>query len=185
MDWDGEKPIRAAEPAIPPKNRRNWKNIRGGLFVLAISLPMLTHSSWLMTRAVQSNSWPSVDGQILSSSVTSINNATPTPGTGVHVDDTKQAAIRYQYTISGSTYQNETVRFGQIASSTTLFGKAQATSERFPIGPAKIYYDPDNVSDSVLEPGVCSDVIIRCSTATVFVIAGIVLLMHRWKLREI
>ena len=104
----------------------------------------LSYWGWTIYRDAQvSQSWPSVSGEILSSSV------------GVHSDDdgtSYSADVAYTYVVNDQMHSNDNVNFGQLNSSRRY---AQNIVDRYSPGMVvDVYYDPADATRSVLEPGV-------------------------------
>lgn len=176
--WEGETPVRGPdEPERDPG--RNWRLVRSGILPLIVGVPPLLLGCWNIVEAYRSRSWPSVQGVILSSKAqSSPDNQTPSHGTGIHISDTARAEIRYRYEVDGTSYENDCVRFGQVYSSSRLFGRAKATASRHPPGPGTIYYDQKSPDRSVLEPGFSFDVFLMPGVSLIFTGLGVALVFR-------
>ena len=171
--WEGETPVCGPdEPA--PEPRRNWRLVRTGILPLIVGLPPLFLGCLNLLQAWQSRSWPGTPGMILSASAQASPDSSSIPQgrSGVHIDDTQAAKIRYSYEVAGTKFENDCVRFGQVYSSSRLIGTAQATVRRHPPGPGTVYFDPDRPERSVLEPGFSCDVFLMPGISAVFAGAG-------------
>jgi len=118
----------------------------GGIF-FAIGLSAILTAS-------ASKGWPSVDGVIVSSEVQSDWSSAPA-GTPQHRSGTQRvyrADVRYAYTVDGQEYEGDRVEFGGFSSSNAkrayrivgTYRKGQTVA---------VYYDPNDPSRAVLEPG--------------------------------
>jgi hypothetical protein len=110
-----------------------------GLFVaIALGLAYLAYRSSVLAR--RSQSWPTVEGRLMTSHVT-------THGLAFY-----KLTVTYHYTVDGSSYCSSRIAFG----SDLLFGlsAAQHAVESCPVGGAvTVYYNPRNPRQAVLEPG--------------------------------
>ncbi|MEK9201533.1 MAG: DUF3592 domain-containing protein [Patescibacteria group bacterium] len=112
--------------------------IGGAALTVFLGIPMVMN-------ALASKGWPSVDGVITVSEFTT-NRDRDDGGT------TYGASIAYDYTINGALYTGSNVHFGQYGTSDASYGRGIVN--RYPIGThVRVYYDSDNPSTSVLEPG--------------------------------
>jgi hypothetical protein len=60
--------------------------------------------------------------------------------------------VVYQYQVNGQAYTGQTIKAGEQYFSVRLYGDAQKTIERYPVGAqVMVYYNPANPSESALE----------------------------------
>ena len=60
--------------------------------------------------------------------------------------------VGYQYDVNGQTYTNGTIKAGEQFFSVRLYGDAQKTIQRYPVGAqVMVYYNPTNPAESALE----------------------------------
>lgn len=60
--------------------------------------------------------------------------------------------VGYQYQVNGQTYTNGTIKAGEQFFSVRLYGDAQKTIQRYPVGAqVMVYYNPANPAESALE----------------------------------
>jgi hypothetical protein len=99
----------------------------------------------MMMSAFESKGWPTVEGIITVSEFTTNrdrDNGSTTYG----------ASVAYDYTVNGAQYTGSNVHFGQYGSGDP--GYARGIVSRYPMGKhVRVYYDPDDAAESVLEPG--------------------------------
>ncbi len=109
----------------------------GGLALLLVSVRDLF-------RAFASRDWPSVSGQVLTTSITRDLAVTAT---------TYAPRVRYRYTAGGTEHTGETIGFGG-AFGTSFRWVAQRTIQRYhPGDPVEVRICPADVQLSVLQPG--------------------------------
>ena len=121
-------------------------------FVLASSF--LVTSLTEMLKAHHSPGWPSVTGRIVSSEV-----AVASQSEHGQQRTAFRAVITYAYQVDGNDFQDVRVAFGGYGNSAGTIASydesaARADADRFPpSAPVKVYYNPRNSGDAVLEPG--------------------------------
>ena len=60
--------------------------------------------------------------------------------------------VGYQYQVGGQSYTGGTIKAGEQYFSVRLYGDAQKTIERYPVGAqVMVYYNPANPAESALE----------------------------------
>jgi hypothetical protein len=91
-------------------------------------------------RGHQSRHWPTVQGNVISSSL-NISNSN------------YRADVIYEYEVDGGRYTGNVVSVGAIGWNTP--GPAQRTVDRYrPGNEVQVYYRPQRPDDSILEPGI-------------------------------
>ncbi len=119
----------------------------------AVILPLLILGGlafFLYRRSQQSaaykqktQSWSTTDGMVLMSSV-QVRRTGKSRST--------YPVVVYQYTVGSITYQGQRIRAGEQFYRTSIFGQAEQTAARYPVGArVTIYYNPQNPSESCLE----------------------------------
>lgn len=133
----------------PPSNVRQLSPGKAAavLFVLGIIGAAITIFVGIpMTmNALESKGWPSAEGIITISEFTTNRDR----------DDgsvTYGANVAYDYKVNGTQYTGSNVHFGQYGTSDPSYGRGIVN--RYPAGTrVSVYYDSDDPSTSVLEPG--------------------------------
>lgn len=99
---------------------------------------------WQARRGSTSAGWPRVIGNVISS------EAPMSPAT----DDgpASSAYVRYRYEVGGREYRGDRLRFGSMFGSSDLGAQSDVLDYR-PGRTVQVAYNPDDPSDSVLEPG--------------------------------
>jgi len=105
---------------------------------------------FLYKRSQQSNaakqaaqSWLSTSGTVLISTVQSRRSGNST---------TVFPVVVYQYEVDGKGYQGKTIKAGEQYLNVRIYGQAQETSARYPVGATvTVYYNPANPAESALE----------------------------------
>ncbi len=129
--------------------QRKGNSFVGGLIVAAAFLGIgylvaFVFGKPILDDAWASSEWPSVAGTIKESEVRQERHE----GKLHH-----SAGIHYEYQIDGQTLGGDTVWFGGNFSSTDS-GSARKTVNRYPVGEqVDVYYNPEDPTNSVLEPG--------------------------------
>ena len=92
-----------------------------------------------------SESWPTVDGQIISSTITS------TYSTGGS-SEKNTPVVEFEYSVEGKSFRGDRIRFA--TSTYADYKSAEVVTKRYSVGrTVPVFYDPEDVSNSVLEPG--------------------------------
>ncbi len=120
-----------------------------GVFMLVgIGLFFLGIQAWKNAEA--SRSWPSVQGKVISSEVTTRHSHSS--GSHGGTSTTYGAEIIYQYSYQGQEYRSN--KGGMMRSSSSEYSFADRTVRRYPPGtPVKVFVDPKKPSESLLTPG--------------------------------
>lgn len=96
-----------------------------------------------------SENWPTVDGQIISSSVESSYSS---GGSGVG-SSRYDPIVEYEYSVEGESFTGDRISFAQQSYSHNT--SAEAITKRYSVGrTVPVSYDPEDAANSVLEPGV-------------------------------
>lgn len=113
------------------------------VLLLLLAVPPLWFASVLVPRAhaaidsgLDSLNWPSTAGYIRFSDLVVRR-----------VGEKAVAEVRFSYTVNGRMYEGEGSQFGGSVSNAE-------TVHEFQVGPATVYYSPNNPAIAVLRPGV-------------------------------
>lgn len=100
-------------------------------------------------KATASEEWPSVQGTVRSSGV---REETSSSGSRRSSSTTYHASVVYDYQVGGQAYQGERISYGEYGTGDS--GRAQKIAAGYPEGAeVRVYYQPDDPQESVLEPG--------------------------------
>ena len=92
-----------------------------------------------------SQSWPTVDGQIISSSVESSYSSGSSSARHYPI-------VEYEYSVEGESFTGDRISFAQQSYSD--YKSADVVTKRYSVGrTVPVFYDPEDASNSVLEPG--------------------------------
>jgi hypothetical protein len=111
---------------------------------LAVGIGLSIWGWNVLQNARVSESWPSTNGEIISSTV--------------RVDDDDDGTsyfgdVTFRYVVADLAYTADNVSFGQYGSSNR--SHAEDIVAKYPVGSqVTVYYDPDAAQTAVLEPGV-------------------------------
>lgn len=123
------------------------------LFIL-VGIVFIVIGSNNIYRAYKTSNWPSVQGHITSSEITSHSSTyTDTATNSVRNEIVYNAQINYDYVINGITYSNDEVKVGgTIGTNTTAW--AREVLNKYPQEKSvNVYYNPEDPYQSVLEKG--------------------------------
>jgi len=117
--------------------------IAGALYFTFVTVP----------ERLNSNDWPQVTGEVTKSEVTQRTRRHKN-GKTIKVYSAK---VHYQYTTDGKPYNNQSVMLADRQEANIQ----AAIEKQYPVGKKfNVYYNPENPSDAVLEPGLTTDHII-------------------------
>ena len=106
-------------------------------FLVAVSIAIFALLPDERERAIATESWPAVSGEVLSSGVRRSGR-------------TRRASVRYAYKVGDTELVGDRIRLLEPVS----FEWASTIASRYPTGAAvTVYYDPEQPHESVLEPG--------------------------------
>ncbi|MDD4205780.1 MAG: DUF3592 domain-containing protein [Candidatus Delongbacteria bacterium] len=144
------------------------------LIFVAVGFGLFWKGSSDMEMAKKSETWPTVEGKILSSEVVRKTSSSSNGGSST----TYHAEVEYEYTIDGKRYFSDRVSFGQYGSSDR--GHAAGIVNIYSPGEtATVYYNPEDYNLAVLETGAGFGSWMMLIIGSIFGIAGIVMF---WKL---
>lgn len=127
--------------------------VLGAVFAIGAAYGVASMLGELRT-ARESSNWPTATGRVVSSEADSWRQRDSGHDRTVYL-----AAIRYHYKVDGERYEGVRIAFGGRASSTGIEktidkGAAEAVVERYARRKAvKVFYNPWDPGESVLEPG--------------------------------
>jgi hypothetical protein len=139
-----------------------WPFLLVGLVVLGWGLRNLT-------KAAQSDDWPTAEGQIVSSEVRTSRNSSS--GKNGSSGPSYRADISYRYSVNGASYTGDRVAYGDYGSGNP--SHAREIVDRYPAGrDVKVYHDPEKPAECVLEPGTKPQAFILPTVGAVFALVG-------------
>jgi hypothetical protein len=134
---------------------------------------------WLLARfalkmtakAQQSRLWPSTEGEISHAATLYETSRSPSGG----LSATYKADIAYRYQVNGKDYSSSTISLLDVSSTA---GQAQSIVDRYPDkSKVQVFYNPDDPSDSVLEPGTSTGLVLLYVVSAMFSVAGLFFLV--------
>ena len=147
----------------------------GGLFLLLGLGGLYGAWSW-RKRGRESLSWPTVEGRIVTSQLTTdVSRDSDGDETAVHGAD-----IRYRYSVAGVAHESKTVQWaGDFKSSGTSWQSKRVA--KYPVGSTvTVYYDPKSPAVSVLEPASRSGSVLTLLMAIAFTLVGGGFILMTW-----
>ncbi len=142
-----------------------------GVLVVIFGGYMLRHAIVSYRTAVASLTWPTTNGQVTEVRLWGLRNIDG------KMKDANNLIVAYHYKIDNVSYSGKSVTFY-----TLVYPETIALAKRYSATPdVKVYYNPANVSKSVLVPGPnpnkpYSDLILSC----VAVVTGIAVMVFAW-----
>jgi len=140
----------------------------GYIIAAGISAVILIKFGSDILKTQKSRSWPTASGTILDSSMEAHHNRDEDGD----IKTTYGASIQYKYLVDGQEFQGNRRTFTNVRTSSVR--NTEKILERYPLGSSvDVFYDPDDPSSSVLEPGVGAGTYILLAVAIGFFIFGI------------
>lgn len=121
---------------------------------------------WSDVKQARAGKWPSCDGKLVERGVRKVQRGEETR---------TEIALRYTYNVSGTDYRGGRIAIGDMSYSDAKDAKRDL-DDLYPAGkPVKVYYNPEEPSEAVLEPQPMSWIktILAGIFCVVMVIAGI------------
>jgi len=116
-------------------------------FFICMALSWFTFSVYGDVKAVQSLFWPSIEGSVISGSVETSH--------GSKGASKSKPVIHYSFSVNGVEYKSN--RYSSTVARGSSFW-AKEVIDRHPAGSAiTVYYNPDDPSNSMLDPGFQKD----------------------------
>ncbi len=140
----------------------------GYIIAIGISAVILIKFGSDIFKAQKSRSWPTAPGTVLGSRMESSQSRDEDGD----IRTTYGATIQYKYLVDGQEFQGDRRTFSNVRTSSVR--NTQKILARYPSGGSvDVYYDPDDPSSSVLEPGVGASTYILLLVAIGFFVFGI------------
>lgn len=115
-----------------------------GLALLLVGIPLLIVGIVSRKRAKAALSWPTIKGEVLSSTVVQ-----HTDNESEYSSTSYEPVVEYQYSLMGQAYTGRRIAYG--ANSFNL-KKAQEIAAKYPVGtPVTVHYNPEKPGDCTLE----------------------------------
>ena len=141
------------------------------LVFICIGGAIINYAIRMARKARESSSWPSTEGEIAHSAVLYQTDTT----SSANGTETYKADINYRYKVNGTNYSSSRVSLADFASTS---GRAQSTVGRYPDkSTVRVYYNPSNFAEAVLEPGYAGGINVLYLVGGVFAAAGLLFLI--------
>jgi hypothetical protein len=141
-----------------------------GIVLSLIGAVVVVYTLIARHEAGKTPPWPSTEGKIVFARVRYVHAATSTVTVGTH-----QMEIRYQYTVDGAQFTSLSLApYGW----TLALSEVQRVAQRYPQNsPIRVYYNPAQISESVLEPGAPHWLNVLHVPGGLLILAGLILLL--------
>jgi hypothetical protein len=141
------------------------------LVFIVIGAAMIGYAIRMTGRARQSLSWPSTEGEIAHSAVLyKTETAATTSNAGTY-----QADISYRYKVNGVNYSSSQISLLDFSSTAA---RAESIVRNYPDkSTVRVYYNPSDFSESVLEPGGAGGINLLYAIGGIFATAGLFFLI--------
>ncbi len=140
----------------------------GYIIAIAISVVLLIKFGVDIRKGYKSRNWPIAEGTVLDSSM----EAHQSRDEDGDIRTTYGVTIQFKYLVDGQEFQGNRRTFSNVRTSSAR--RTEKILERYPPGGSvSVYYDPDDHSSSVLEPGVGSVTYVLLIVVIGFLVFGI------------
>jgi hypothetical protein len=138
---------------------------------IAIGCVVLRYALKLTGKARQSKRWPFTEGEIEHGAA--VYPTAGSPSGGVTAAYTGGVASRYQ--VNGKSYSSSKIT---LLDTTSTAARAQIVASRYPNkSKVRVFYNPADPSEAVLEPGTSSGLIWLYFVGALFALGGLFFLM--------
>jgi hypothetical protein len=143
--------------------------IIGGIGALWLGCNELKHGK-------ATKEWPIVEGEIISSKV--VEEVHRSPGS-IDKSITYTPKVQFKYSVEGVNYVSNNIFAGRGEYKSPRRSSAQNIVKKYPEGKkVLVYYNPDNPSEAVLEPGTPPGIYLPFLVGIVFLFIGIVFVVR-------
>lgn len=143
----------------------------GALFLLVGGGVMLWIGKPTLDAAKASTTWPTVDGTVTESRVETKKSNERNEGPSY------RAVVIYDYKVNDESYTSERIWFGSEVS-TSKRAQMREVVDQFPEGQqTTVYYDPEDPSEAVLQPGAFFTSYFMIIFGAVFAVPGLISLL--------
>jgi len=147
-----------------------------GVITLFMGIATFVPNIINLNKGLESQNWNETEGVILTSEITSHQETNPDSEGHYETETYYDVNIVYQYTVIGVNYSYHRISFSDFAS-TPNHNEAQQLVNKYPAGEnVTVFYNPNNPSEAVLEPGITNTNNIFLIIGIILIIAGIVFL---------
>lgn len=138
-------PLKGSSPEQDDLHAKKKKRERYWMLVFLLGgLIAMGKGSYDAYQALRSDTWSTVEGKIVSSSITKVKHPGETPA---YYPD-----IQYVYQVEGKVYTGNRIFWGEFGSGSP--SSAQAVVNNYKVGMSvTVYYDPRNPANAILERG--------------------------------
>jgi hypothetical protein len=136
-----------------------------GVALILVGAIWLLWSLYSLRKGGKSENWNRTTGIITKSVITDLS---------IRKGHGTCPIIHYEYSLDGRTYKSDRITWGNVHSSCTRSASAKVTDKYKEGKEVKIYYNPDNISESVLEPGAAQGARLSLVVSCIPIIAGII-----------
>jgi len=152
------------------------KNILLGVVFVAVGVAVAAWGFMNLSKAMQSKSWPTAEGKIVSSQVVKKVESYTDSNKHRRNRTIYRAHVRYSYMAKGRSLIGGKITMADSGSSSET--RAKKIRDRYPAGSVcTVYYNPEKPEDSVLEAGINFGALMLPGIGVLFAVAGIAVLI--------
>lgn len=148
------------------------KDLLMGIAFLAAGLGVAAWGFMNLSTAMESKSWPTADGKIISSTVVKKVESYTDSDRRRKTRTIYEAQVRYDYKVGGHSFIGSRITTADSGSSSE--SRAKKISKRYAPGSAcTVYYNPDKPAQSVLKAGITFGTLMIPGIGILFAVLGI------------
>ena len=134
--------------------KQNLNKKTAGKITLIVGIGLLAWSGYTYTKASASQSWPSTQGQVVTSEVKKTTHTSQNGTKWVF-----KPILKYEYSVDNLDFTGNRIRFTSFEINHEKEHKAKREISAYPVGKkVSVFYNPNNPTDAVLVVGVGSRV---------------------------
>jgi hypothetical protein len=136
-----------------------------GVALILVGAIWLLWSLYSLRKGGKSENWNTTTGIITKSVITDLS---------IRKGHGTCPIIHYEYFLNGRTFKSDRVTWGNVHSSGARSASAKVTDKYKEGKEVKVYYNPDSVAESVLEPGAAQGAMLSLVVSCIPIITGII-----------
>ena len=148
------------------------KNLLMTIAFLAAGIGVAAWGFMNLSTAMESRSWPTAEGKIISSSVSKKSETYTDSNRRRKTRTLYEAQVRYDYKVGGRSLIGGRITMADSSSSSE--SRAKKIIKRYPPGSAcTVYYNPDKPEQAVLEAGITFGTLMIPGIGVLFALCGV------------
>jgi Protein of unknown function (DUF3592) len=141
------------------------------ILFIVIGICIVSCQLYLLSKAIKSKNWEIANGEIISSDIETCKTTSDS-------NNIFRPRVKYKYIISGKQHISGRIFFGDKVL-TDFKGYTIKLINKYSVGSkVDVYFNPDDIEESVLERGVSSNSIILLIVGVSIILFGVILMKY-------